>query len=517
MKAASVFSDNMVIQAHRCVCIFGECSDNEQITVSAGGNTVKAFTGAGRFEAILPPMDYADDITVTISSDSGECVTFTNVAVGEVWLAGGQSNMEFELHSDKHGAEELKNCANEKVRYYYTNKIATVGEQLFQAESNTCWMMPSEQNSVAWSAAAYYFAKNLSRKLGVTVGVIGCNWGGTSASCWMPREYLTRRSELRPYIDDYEKATLGKSEEQMKAEYEEYLDYQGKWEKKMQACYAENPGISWNEVQRICGENRYPGPPGCTNPMRPCGLFDTMVKRVSPYTIRGVLWYQGESDDHRPDAYYSLMTSLIECWRRQWRDEELPFIMVQLPMFRYAEDPDYKHWCIIRQAQMKVFRTIKNTGLAVALDCGEFNNIHPVDKSEVGKRLYLQAMSEVYGLMERRDTLPPMYREFYTSGEKAVLLFDNAEGGTALEGWQEDFEISGSDGKWYRADTGSFIGDKICISSQEVSQPAAVRYQWTNYAEVRLFGKNGLPVPPLNTLGTETVSDGSEGTVIRII
>jgi sialate O-acetylesterase len=186
-------------------------------------------------------------------------------------------------------------------------------------------------------------------------------------------------------------------------------------------------------------------------------------------------------------------------------------------MFRYAEDPDYKHWCIIRQAQMKVFRTIKNTGLAVALDCGEFNNIHPVDKTEVGKRLYLQAMSEVYGLMDRKETLPPVYREFYTDGAKAVLLFDNTEGGTALEGWQEDFEIAGSDGVWHRADTGSFIGDKICISSREVSEPVAVRFQWTNYAEVRLFGKNGLPVPPLNTLDKDTVSDGSEGTVIRII
>lgn len=499
MRTASVFSDNMVLQAHRCVCIFGECTPNENITVTLGKTSVRAVVSADRWEAVLPPMDYADGLTMTISSDSGESVTLRNIAVGEVWLAGGQSNMEFELHNDINGAEELANIHNERIRYYYTNKIATVGGELSEAERNTCWVLPSEKNSQAWSAAAFYFAKHLSRKLNVTVGIIGCNWGGTSASCWVPEEYLRERRELSPYIEEYERETAGKTPEQMKAEYEEYLEYHDKWQRAVGECYAENPGIKWKEVLEKCGENRYPGPLGCTNPMRPCGLFESMVSRVCPYTIRGVLWYQGESDDNRPDAYYSLMTSLIRCWRTEWHDDDLPFIMVQLPMFRYCEDPDYKHWCLIREAQMKVFRTVRNTGLAVALDCGEFNNIHPVDKSEVGRRLYLQAMSEVYGLMERYDTLPPVYREFYAEGEKAVVLFDNADGGMELEGWQEDFELAGSDGIWHRADTGTFIGDRIIISSSEVESPEAVRYQWTNYAEVRLFGRNGLPVPPFRS------------------
>ena len=127
------------------------------------------------------------------------------------------------------------------------------------------------------------------------------------------------------------------------------------------------------------------------NPFRPTGLYDTMLMRVCPYTLRGFLYYQGESDDHKPDSYYELFTALIKLWRTNWGDDDLPFILTQLPMFRYAHDPDYKHWAKIRSAQMRAYRTVKNTGMAVILDCGELDNIHPTDKKPVGERLCLQA------------------------------------------------------------------------------------------------------------------------------
>jgi sialate O-acetylesterase len=262
----------------------------------------------------------------------------------------------------------------------------------------------------------------------------------------------------------------------------------------MQKCYAERPDIKWAELEEICGKNRYPGPMGCTNPMRPCGLYETMISRVCPYTLAGFIYYQGESDDHRPHAYYTLMSALIRNWRIDWCDEELPFLLVQLPMFKYAEDPDRDNWAVIRQAQMRVFQTVRNTGIAVALDCGEFNNIHPTDKQPVGHRLFLQAMSGVYGGMSRRETLPPLFREFVQSASEVRLYFANCEG-FEVRGDLRGFEVRVG-GEWSPA-AARIDGDTIVLTAD--GAVSAVRYKWTNYAEVELFGVNGLPVPTFSS------------------
>ena len=226
MKAAAVFSDNMVLQRERYVRIFGTCTNNEKvITVSVPELliSVRAIIRKGRWEAVLPPMTECSKCTLEIACGAIRKV-FRNVAIGEVWLAGGQSNMEFELRNDKNGVRELVSCAEEDVRYYYTPKCA-MPEEIEEAEKHTGWSLPSADNSAAWSAAGYYFAKELSRRLGVTVGIIGCNWGGTSASAWMSREYLEQDSRLRPYVEEYDRAVKGKSRKKMIAEYDEYTAY----------------------------------------------------------------------------------------------------------------------------------------------------------------------------------------------------------------------------------------------------------------------------------------------------
>lgn len=515
MKTAAIFSDDMVLQRGRCVRIFGtfESSDSADITVSVPELCVLARavkSADGRWEALLPPMTARTGCTVEVVCGA-QRISFTNVAVGEVWLAGGQSNMEFELQNDKNGAAALAECSGENVRFYYTPKVGTVCDELFRSEAASRWKLPSAENSGCWSAVGYYFARELSRKLGVTVGIIGCNWGGTSASAWVSRGDLEAIPELRPYIEDYENACRGKTEQQMSDEYDEYLGYHCAWEKRMQKCYAERPDIKWDEVIAICGENRYPGPMGCTNPMRPCGLYETMISRVRPYTAAGFIYYQGESDDHRPQAYYTLMSTLIRSWRREWRDDTLPFLLVQLPMFKYAEDPDRENWAMIRHAQMRVYQTVRNTGIAVALDCGEFNNIHPTDKLPVGQRLYMQAMSEVYGGMERSETLPPVFREFCRVDGGAVrLYFDNCSG-FDVRGGLDGFEVKIN---------GSFVpaqartdGETILLTAP--GEVTAVRYKWTNYAEVELFGANGLPVPPFTSETGLSAGQAFDATAIR--
>lgn len=503
MKIASVFSDNMVLQRGRNIRVFGTCTDTEKaitVNLSAHGMTFTshAIIKNGTWEAVLPPVKECDSCTLEVSCGAIKKV-FKNVAIGEVWLAGGQSNMEFELHNDKNGAKELAECSGENVRYYYTPKCPIMSE-LADTEKDTGWTMPSEKNSQAWSAVGYYFAKELSRRLGVTVGIIGCNWGGTSASAWIDRQYLEQDSRLRPYIVEYDSAVKGKSDEEMIAEYDEYCKYQDEWQKNVGECYAESPDMKWEDVVARCGENRFPGPMGIKNPMRPCGLYDTMVRRVAPYTIAGVLWYQGESDDHRPHTYEFLLKALIENWRTLWKDCELPFMIVQLPMFRYEDVPDTKSWAYIREAQEKVYLTVRNTGLAYALDCGELNNIHPVDKAPVGHRLYMQAMTEVYGLMGPSMSLPPLYDSYEVrNGTMMIKLINQDKGlGGKNENCLDGFEIAGADGVYYPAKAKVSL-PYIELTSDEVKIPVAARFKWTNYAEVSLFGVNGLPLPPFRT------------------
>lgn len=497
MKTAPIFSNNMVLQREKPIRIFGVCGKNHQHTIIVSipelDVSAKAIITGEKWMAVLPPLKACKSCTVEISY-GGEKIIYSNVAVGEVWLAGGQSNMEFELQNDQNGKEALQECAKENVRFYAVPRCEMVDENLKNAEEQSLWQTASYNNSAKWSAVGYYFAKKLSRKLGVTVGIIDCNWGGTSASAWMKREYLAQDSRIRNYIEDYDKAISGKTNGQMIAEYDEYVSYHSKWEKKVQQCYAENPAVKWDEVLKICGENRYPGPMGIKNPMRPCGLYETMISRITPYTLAGFLYYQGESDDHLPETYDVLLKARIENWRSDWLDDELPFLMVQLPMHKYESDPDFKNWPIIREAQMKVFRTVKNTGLAVCLDCGEFNNIHPTNKKEVGNRLYLQSISEVYNLADRTETLPPLFRNAALENGRIRLFFDNCSGFCSDSDKINGFEIAGSDGEFIPADA-EIDGDTIILRADFIAPLTAIRYQWTNYAEVNLFGKNGLPVP----------------------
>lgn len=502
MKTAPIFSDNMVLQRHKNIRVFGSCSGREQrITVSIPElrASAEAVITGSRWEAVLPALPECDSCTLVVACGAIQ-KQFTNVAIGEVWLAGGQSNMEYELRNDRHGADELRECARENVRYYYTPKVSMLGEELNAAEAASRWGIASETGSVAWSAVGWYFAKELSRRLGCIVGILGCNWGGTSASAWVPREVLDT-AQLRPYLDEYDAATAGKSDEQMIAEYDEYTAYQAGFDRRVAECYAENPDIRWSEVLGKCGENRYPGPLGIKNPMRPCGLYETMVSRVCPYTVRGVLWYQGESDDHRPQSYYELMSALIRCWRGAWHDDEMAFLIVQLPMYSCDDDNEFTRWAYIREAQERLFRTVKNTGLAVALDCGEYNNIHPTDKSAVGHRLYLQALSEVYGLADRAETMPPMYASHEVRhGDTMIVYLDNPSGGLSVnDGHLDGFELAGADGAYYPADSVEIRGNQIHIKCGQVKRPVNVRFKWINYAGVGLFGTNGIPVAPFRT------------------
>lgn len=503
VQAAAVFSNHMVLQQGKRIAVFGTGTAGEYVTVSIpemGVSVSGKVKADGSWKVYLPAMEGGLSLTMDISG-AEEHYQFTDVVTGEVWLAGGQSNMEFFLKNAKGGTEELKQCSHANVRCYNVYRNTFMDENYEAAERTNSWRCASEENAAEWSAVAYWAAKELSEKLGVPVGIIGCNLGGTSASCWMPKEDLHVHTKLFPYWQDYENACAGKTDEEMIADYDAYVAYHTAWTERMEACYRENGQMKWDEVIRRCGENRYPGPMGIKNPLRPTGTYETMLRRVMPYTIRGFWYYQGESDDHRPEVYDLLLTAMIARWRQDWEDETLPFLLVQLPMFCYEDAQDAKNWCLIRENQMRVYQNLKNTGIVVALDCGEWNNIHPIDKLPVAHRLALQTLCQVYG-GDEKAAFGPIYRSFSVEGDILTLAFDHGEDGLILTEDGAGFELAQEDGAYVPAKA-EIAGNTVRLHSAAVSCPARARYAWKNFAPVTLYGKNGIPAAPLRTCRME--------------
>ena len=526
-SVAAIFSDHMVLQRNKYTAIFGEAADGSLVKAELfdakgnllGGNTCLAE--AGRWLLQLQPQSAQTGCKLLVSCDS-ESRTFSDIAIGEVWLAGGQSNMEFELQNCKEGPAELADdSAGKNVRFYYTNKIGWMDDKFFEAERNTAWQTWESPSRGAWSAVGYFFAKKLAEDLDCVVGLVGCNWGGTSASAWMRREYLEEDRDLNTYLTDYAEATRGKSIEEQCKEFDDYEIENAEWQNKFAKLWEKQPGITWAEAEKILGKNPWPGPASCKNPYRPCGLYDCMLARILPYTLKGVLWYQGESDDHKPTFYYKLFRSLIDNWRNDWKDDSLPFVFVQLPVHRYEADPDYKHWPLVRECQAKVAGSVRNAWLTSAFDLGQYSDIHPVAKKELAERMEKNALANVYQLLPSLDAAAPQIEGCYPFDNQLLLSFTNAALGfevrqdeVRLEEYKKmeaaqgqsvspdftGFEISGSDGIWYPAKfaLGGNDGKQntIALCSDKVSRPLAARYGWYNYGPVTIYGKNGLPLCP---------------------
>lgn len=496
LKLAPIFSDNMVLQRDKKITLWGR-TDRSEVTVSLGGNVAKKEVTGNSFSVELPPMAAGGPYEMKVQAGAEE-ITYKDVMIGEVWLAGGQSNMELELQNSFEGAKELAACEKENVRYYQIPKFAFESEESLRAEEESAWAKASEENAKAWSAVAYYFAKDLSKKLDVTVGIIGCNWGGTSASAWMSREALLESNKTSSYIEEYDAIVKEQDYDAYVKEREEYIIYQTEFEKNVSHYYETSENPTWDEAISLFGENKYPGPMGPLSEFRPSGLYENMLMKVCPYGLKGFIYYQGEEDDHKPETYYELLTALIRQWRTDWDDESLPFLLVQLPVFQNMGEPDYKNWPLIREAQMRVAQTIRNTGVAVILEHGEYGNIHPTRKDIVGERLVLQAYYQVYHMITAEEAFGPVFEQAYTEKDKFHLCFRYAKGGFVEKGEVKGFEVAGEDCVYYPADY-SLAQEEIILSSSEVTSPVYGRYCWTNYQEIALFGANGMPVAPFRT------------------
>lgn len=503
---ASVFSDHMVLQRDKNICIFGEGPEGEKVTVEFAGKIQETKVKDDKWRIILPPMQ-AGTVGDMVVVCGAQARIYTDICLGEVWFAGGQSNMEFELSRSVGGREALQSERTD-IRYYQVPRKSWIDSSFYEEEEEASWKLFSENWAQSWSAAAFFFAEKIARELSVTVGIIGCNWGGTSAVSWIPEDVIQENVKLRIYWEEYAELIRGIPEEKQYQDYREYEQFFEQWRNKAMEFWKMKPELTWQEVEKACGESRWPGPVNCVHPFRPAGLYHCMVERIIPYTMRGFLFYQGESDEERASLYECLFRSLIERWREDWGEEDMPFLFVQLPPYQNQEKKDDKSWCIIREAQMKVFRTVKNTGIAVTLDCGEWNELHPSDKRKIGMRLALQALYLVYGRIDAQDAFGPVYKACHPQGDKLEIVFDFSDAGVEAreildvksneKGYLTEkplFEIAGEDREFRKAEF-EIKSNKLFLWSQAVKRPKYVRYFWYNYAVPIVYGKNGIPVAP---------------------
>ena len=494
---AALFTDHAVLCRGKEIRLFGEAEDGLRMTAvltdAAGRELARdsADSRRGRFLLRLPPQRAQTGCTLAFS-DGRDTRVFSDIALGDVYLAGGQSNMELELQHADEGADLIPVHDNPLVRYFNVPKCPRPGEEADRANRNARWHAVAPGWARDMSGVAYFFAMKLQPRLEAPVGIIDCYWGGTSITCWMDEEALERTAEGQRYLRAYQERCAGKTMAEYLSEESAFFGGLDAWARKADQIKKEHPGCTAGEISGEIGPCPPWDPPaGPGSPFRPHGLFHTMLERVIPAALTGVLFYQGEEDTGRTRQYDLLLTVFIRRLREVFWDDELPFLNVQLPMWMDgAARQDTKTWPLVRLAQQAVEKQVKHTALAVMLDQGEFDNIHPTNKRVVGERLCDCALGLVYGQDAPRP--PAAVGKYAENGGLRVLLSAPV---LARETGEYLMEIAGDDGAFYPADV-TLSGASLLLSSPGVPRPTQARYAWTDYAVVRLFGRNGLPLAP---------------------
>ena len=494
-QPSTLFTSGCVLARDREIRIFGAAQEGARITAelrdAEGALLCQGFAQerGGRFELLLPPQPAQTGCTLTLLG-GGQIHRALDVAIGELWLAGGQSNMELALCNADGGMTTVSAVDEPLLRYYNVPKHAIAGEAADQANAAARWQPFAAGQGGDMSAVAAYFALRLRERLGVPVGIVDCWWGGTSIACWMEREALSRLAEGQRYLAEWDAAAAGISLETYLEREAAFLRDMDAWNSLVARLKAEHPGAPWSELAPLAGECPWNPPLGPGSPYRPCGLAETMLRRVTPLALTGILYYQGEEDAGRTTRYSELMMGLIAHWRRLFRDPDLPFLITQLPMWIAAGQEDIGQWAALRRQQELAWRQTRHTGLAVTIDLGEYDNIHPTDKRPVGERLAEQALMVAHGLPGAES--PRALSKRAEDGGLTVLLSAPV---CRRPGRESLLEVAGSDGVWHAAEA-EISGAALHLRCPEVPCPVAVRYAWRDWAEVPFFGENGLPLAP---------------------
>jgi len=489
VRLHGLFTDHMVLQQKSPVPVWGQADPGESVTVRIAGQSKTTKADAqGRWKVLLNPIPGNGPYDLTVVGTNR--IMLRDVLVGEVWIGSGQSNMAMSVRRVANAEKEIAAADYPNIRLF---KVPLRTNQDPQADVKGAWVVCSPKTIPDFSATAYFFGREIHRRLQVPVGLIQSCWGGTPAEAWTRREVLESDPDFKPILERFERACANL--DQATKRYQERL---AKWREQVKAA-------------RKTGKRppRRPRPPLGPNPSHaPSGLWNAMIHPLIPFAIRGVIWYQGESNAGRARQYRKLFPAMIRDWRKQWAQGDFPFLFVQLANFRRPQtDPNEKSaWAELREAQFMTYRTVPNTGMAVIIDIGEADDIHPKNKQEVGRRLALWALAKTYG----RNVIysGPLYREMRKEGAAIRIFFDEVDGGLTARGPElKGFVIAGPDKIFHWAQA-RIDGNTVLVSAPEEPEPAAVRYGWANNPPCNLYNKAGLPASPFRTDAWPGVTDG---------
>ena len=498
LKPAALFTDGAVLCRNREIRVFGEADSGAEVLVTLTDRNGKKLAEAscrsdGRFLALLCPQEAQTGCRLVIRSGN-ERAEAADIAIGEVFLAGGQSNMELELRNADEGPGIIREYNDPLLRFFNVPKIAIAGPEQRKANAETRWHAVSPGQGGENSAVAYFFAAKLRKRMPeVPVGIIGCYWGGTSVTCWMEEETLRTTAEGTRYLDEYAAQCGGITMEAWQEKDKDFWETLNRWDRAVADYRQAHPDAPWKEVEGVCGPAPWNPPAGPGSPFRPAGLAVTMVREVVPVTLTGILYYQGEQDAEATNQYDVLMKLLISSWRKLFRDETLPFLFVQLPMWLNWDAEDLRSWAKLRLAQAKARDEMPGTGMICLLDQGEYGNIHPVAKRPVGERLAELAGALLYGGGE----VSPRALGIKAEGETLVVRLSAPVKTT--DGKEPNLlEIAGEDGQFVSAKA-EIRGDTLRLSAEGIDRPVRARYAWTDWSDrVNLSGENGLPLEPFD-------------------
>jgi sialate O-acetylesterase len=478
-----VFADHMILQAEASLPIWGTASPDERVTVRLGNEKKTAVANSmGNWRVTFPPHQ-ATTRPTTLQVRGNNEIVIEDILVGEVWLCAGQSNMEWPLKKAASGRTEVSTADHPHIRLLNLVGAARGGSGSYTAEhlarltpelfSRGSWARCTPKTSGSFSAVGYYFGRKLHHELGVPIGLISPAIGGTPAEAWIRRAALAADDELAPLVE-------------------------GNWLQNSQLdSWCQQRATANLRRARKAGEDILGDDLGPHHSFKPSFMWEAGVKPLVPYAIRGVIWYQGESNAEthwRARQHRKIFPLLVRDWRQQWGQGDFPFLYVQLPSLGRP------HWPVFREGQRRVLDELPNMGMVVTMDVGHPTNVHPVKKQPVGERLACWALSETYG----RKIVPsgPLFQSMRSVGNRKLLDFKHAEGGLATRDQQPPvgFEVAGEDNHFIAVEA-QIENSSIVISSQEVPTITHVRYGWAAFPDppLNLINREGLPASPFST------------------
>lgn len=483
-----VFTHHMVLQREAPAPVWGKADPGERVTVRFAGQAKSATAdAAGAWRVTLDPLSVGEPRELTVEgSATDRPVVVRDVLVGDVWICSGQSNMQWRLDNARDGRLDLLAADRPSIRLLNVDHL---GSQQPLDDIDQAWLTCTPKTAKGFSAVGYHFGAQLQETLGVPIGLIRNAWGGSACEAWLPTDALAGNELYGPLFDRWKKTEGEHDEAALRAEHG----------KKLAAFYAAR------DAAYAAGE-RLPQRPWVDNKLfhqhRPGNLYNARVAPLVPFAIKGVIWYQGESNAWRGYQYRDLFPRMIQVWRDAWGQGDFPFYWVQLADFQQetAGVQAESDWAELREAQTMTLDRLPNVGEAVTIDLGEANDIHPRNKRDVALRLARLALAKSYGLPIKADS-PRWSGQMEVIEGKAVLSFDDAgEGLKTFDGVApEGFTIAGEDRRFHDATAMLLDDGRIEVGSEEVAEPVAVRYGWAHNPVVNVYGSEWLPLTPFRT------------------